>query len=66
MSNEKVDVEKVVVDDYYEASILGQGSYGTAYLCNKRNENNNKYVVKLIDLSYVGQLKKKTQVQQKH
>lgn len=40
-----------IIDDYYELSVLGKGSFGSAVLCEKRSECNAKYVVKIINFS---------------
>ncbi len=51
INNEDVSIGKQIVKDYYEGAVLGKGAFGTALLCRKTTENNNKYVIKMINLS---------------
>ncbi len=46
-----INIQKNIVEDYYEGTLLGKGGFGSALLCNKQSENNAKYVIKVIDLS---------------
>jgi serine/threonine protein kinase len=53
-----VKLQKKIVDDYYEGTILGKGGFGSAILCNKMSENNAKYVIKQIDFMGLDKRKK--------
>lgn len=46
-----VIIQRNIVEDYYEGTLLGKGGFGTVFQCNKLAEQNAKYVIKVIDLS---------------
>lgn len=49
----QINIQKNIIEDYYEGTLLGKGAFGSAFLCNKQSENNAKYVIKVIDLSKI-------------
>ena len=57
-----ISLKKEIIEDYYEGTIIGKGAFGSAMLCEKKSENNCKYVIKIIDLSKVKDQVKKSRL----